>query len=208
MCMSVVAVSCCWHVLVCVCVQLNYARYYLPRLFPNIEGRVIYIDDDCIVQGEFNWFNHSTSWKTNKKKQTKKQKANTPWPPPPPSPLPPNKDTKKKKKQRCLLYFQGIERSFFHCSVEDHKEMFFLGQWMSQQLAVCISGIDPLRQFHILRHWDRSWCLTQLQCTDTPLTGHQVPDRVAIRQTKDMLWLNPSYSVLTPLWPATRCLAG
>lgn len=31
---------------------LNYARYYLPRLFPHIEGRVVYIDDDCIVQGD------------------------------------------------------------------------------------------------------------------------------------------------------------
>ncbi|KAK7093286.1 glycosyltransferase 8 domain-containing protein 1-like [Littorina saxatilis] len=31
---------------------LNYARYYLPKLFPNIEGRVVYIDDDCIVQGD------------------------------------------------------------------------------------------------------------------------------------------------------------
>nr|KAG5710080.1 hypothetical protein BaRGS_030156 [Batillaria attramentaria] len=30
---------------------MNYARYYLPRLFPNIKGRVVFIDDDCIVQG-------------------------------------------------------------------------------------------------------------------------------------------------------------
>nr|AYH91788.1 glycosyltransferase 8 domain-containing protein 1-like protein [Pomacea canaliculata] len=31
---------------------VNYARYYLPELFPNILGRIVYIDDDCIVQGD------------------------------------------------------------------------------------------------------------------------------------------------------------
>ncbi|KAK7501817.1 hypothetical protein BaRGS_00006903 [Batillaria attramentaria] len=31
---------------------MNYARYYLPRLFPNIKGRVVFIDDDCIVQDD------------------------------------------------------------------------------------------------------------------------------------------------------------
>ena len=33
--------------------QLNYARYYLPQLLPEVKGRVIYIDDDCIVQGRW-----------------------------------------------------------------------------------------------------------------------------------------------------------
>ena len=31
--------------------QLNYARYYLPKLFPDLKGRIIFIDDDSIVQG-------------------------------------------------------------------------------------------------------------------------------------------------------------
>ncbi|XP_029643563.1 glycosyltransferase 8 domain-containing protein 1 [Octopus sinensis] len=31
---------------------LNYARFYLPKLFPNLKKRVIYIDSDCIVQGD------------------------------------------------------------------------------------------------------------------------------------------------------------
>ncbi|XP_064611122.1 glycosyltransferase 8 domain-containing protein 1-like [Liolophura sinensis] len=31
---------------------LNYARFYLPRLLPNVKGRIVYIDDDCIVQGD------------------------------------------------------------------------------------------------------------------------------------------------------------
>lgn len=31
--------------------QLNYARYYLPRLFPDLKEKVVFIDDDCIVQG-------------------------------------------------------------------------------------------------------------------------------------------------------------
>ncbi|VDI23066.1 Hypothetical predicted protein [Mytilus galloprovincialis] len=31
---------------------LNYARYYLPKLFPDIKGRVLFIDDDSIVQGD------------------------------------------------------------------------------------------------------------------------------------------------------------
>lgn len=31
---------------------LNYARYYLPRLFPDLKGRILFIDDDCIVQGD------------------------------------------------------------------------------------------------------------------------------------------------------------
>ncbi|XP_076452128.1 glycosyltransferase 8 domain-containing protein 1-like isoform X2 [Babylonia areolata] len=31
---------------------LNYARFYLPDLFPGIDGRMVYIDDDCIVQGD------------------------------------------------------------------------------------------------------------------------------------------------------------
>ncbi|KAK6175615.1 hypothetical protein SNE40_014036 [Patella caerulea] len=31
---------------------LNYARYYLPKLFPTLNGKIIFIDDDCIVQGD------------------------------------------------------------------------------------------------------------------------------------------------------------
>ncbi|BFZ07580.1 hypothetical protein BsWGS_10619 [Bradybaena similaris] len=31
---------------------LNYARYYLPKLFPNLKDRVVFIDDDCIVLGD------------------------------------------------------------------------------------------------------------------------------------------------------------
>ncbi|KAK3594972.1 hypothetical protein CHS0354_019892 [Potamilus streckersoni] len=31
---------------------LNYARYYLPRLFPDLNGKVIFIDDDSIVQAD------------------------------------------------------------------------------------------------------------------------------------------------------------
>eukprot|EP00118_Oscarella_pearsei_P011042 m.70992 g.70992 ORF g.70992 m.70992 type:complete len:390 (+) comp35724_c0_seq1:811-1980(+) len=31
---------------------LNYARLYLPRLIPNFNGRLVYIDADCIVQGD------------------------------------------------------------------------------------------------------------------------------------------------------------
>lgn len=31
---------------------LNYARYYIPQLFPDLTGRILYIDDDCIVQGD------------------------------------------------------------------------------------------------------------------------------------------------------------
>ncbi|GFO13210.1 glycosyltransferase 8 domain-containing protein 1-like [Plakobranchus ocellatus] len=31
---------------------LNYARYYLPRLFPDLKERIVFIDDDCIVQGD------------------------------------------------------------------------------------------------------------------------------------------------------------
>ncbi|KAL5014319.1 hypothetical protein ScPMuIL_008589 [Solemya velum] len=33
-------------------ITLNYARYYIPRLFPNLTGRVVFVDDDCIVQGD------------------------------------------------------------------------------------------------------------------------------------------------------------
>ncbi|XP_046375843.2 glycosyltransferase 8 domain-containing protein 1-like isoform X1 [Haliotis rufescens] len=31
---------------------MNYARYYLPQLFPKLRSRIIFIDDDCIVQGD------------------------------------------------------------------------------------------------------------------------------------------------------------
>ncbi|XP_062505661.1 glycosyltransferase 8 domain-containing protein 1-like isoform X2 [Corticium candelabrum] len=31
---------------------LNYARFYIPYLLPDFNGRLIYIDDDCIVQGD------------------------------------------------------------------------------------------------------------------------------------------------------------
>lgn len=31
---------------------MNYARYYLPRLLPDVKGRILYIDDDSIVQGD------------------------------------------------------------------------------------------------------------------------------------------------------------
>ncbi|CAC5376861.1 Glycosyltransferase 8 domain-containing protein 1 [Mytilus coruscus] len=34
---------------------LNYARYYLPKLFPDIKGRVLFIDDDSIVQEVISW---------------------------------------------------------------------------------------------------------------------------------------------------------
>ncbi|XP_014661798.1 PREDICTED: glycosyltransferase 8 domain-containing protein 1-like [Priapulus caudatus] len=31
---------------------MNYARYFAPQLFPEIRGRMVYIDDDIIVQGD------------------------------------------------------------------------------------------------------------------------------------------------------------
>ncbi|ELU07130.1 hypothetical protein CAPTEDRAFT_44527, partial [Capitella teleta] len=31
---------------------MNYARYYYPTLFPDVHGRVVHVDDDCIVQGD------------------------------------------------------------------------------------------------------------------------------------------------------------
>ncbi|EGD82678.1 hypothetical protein PTSG_03339 [Salpingoeca rosetta] len=31
---------------------MNYARYFIPDLFPEIESRFIYLDDDVIVQGD------------------------------------------------------------------------------------------------------------------------------------------------------------
>lgn len=31
---------------------LNYARYFLPELFPNLKGKIVFIDDDCVVQGD------------------------------------------------------------------------------------------------------------------------------------------------------------
>lgn len=31
---------------------LNFARYYLPQLFPRLHGRILYIDDDSIVQSD------------------------------------------------------------------------------------------------------------------------------------------------------------
>lgn len=33
-------------------VQLNYARYFIPQLFPELHGRLIYLDDDVIVRGD------------------------------------------------------------------------------------------------------------------------------------------------------------
>ena len=31
---------------------MNYARYFIPQLFPDLSGRIVFIDDDCIVQGK------------------------------------------------------------------------------------------------------------------------------------------------------------
>lgn len=31
--------------------KIVYSRYYLPLLLRGFDGRVIYMDDDCIVQG-------------------------------------------------------------------------------------------------------------------------------------------------------------
>lgn len=31
---------------------LNYARFYIPHLFPDLNGKIIYIDNDCIVQSD------------------------------------------------------------------------------------------------------------------------------------------------------------
>ncbi len=39
--------------------QINYARTYLPELLPDIHGKIVYIDSDCIVQGE--WVSHTNS---------------------------------------------------------------------------------------------------------------------------------------------------
>ncbi|CAG5132519.1 unnamed protein product [Candidula unifasciata] len=39
---------------------LNYARYYLPRLFPKLKERVVFIDDDCIVLGDIAELNNMT----------------------------------------------------------------------------------------------------------------------------------------------------
>ncbi|WAR14504.1 GL8D1-like protein [Mya arenaria] len=33
-------------------VKMNYARYYFPQLFPDLHGRIVFIDDDSIVQGD------------------------------------------------------------------------------------------------------------------------------------------------------------
>ena len=32
--------------------QLNFARFYFPRLFPEITGRLVVVDSDAIVQGD------------------------------------------------------------------------------------------------------------------------------------------------------------
>ncbi|ELU07129.1 hypothetical protein CAPTEDRAFT_168505 [Capitella teleta] len=31
---------------------MNYARFFYPILFPDVHGRVVHVDDDCIVQGD------------------------------------------------------------------------------------------------------------------------------------------------------------
>ena len=45
---------------------MNYARFYYQDYFPDINGKFIYVDDDCIVQGQLFliWFDLS---KENKK---------------------------------------------------------------------------------------------------------------------------------------------
>lgn len=32
---------------------MNFARFYLPRLFPDYNGKMVYLDDDIIVQGQY-----------------------------------------------------------------------------------------------------------------------------------------------------------
>lgn len=32
--------------------QMNYARFYYSELFPDLHGKVLHIDDDCIIQGK------------------------------------------------------------------------------------------------------------------------------------------------------------
>ena len=34
------------------CLQLNFARNYLPELLPEVGGRVVYMDVDAIVLGD------------------------------------------------------------------------------------------------------------------------------------------------------------
>lgn len=36
---------------------LNYARLYFPRIFPDLKGRIIFIDSDTIVQGDISELN-------------------------------------------------------------------------------------------------------------------------------------------------------
>ena len=31
---------------------MNYARFYYQDYFPDISGKFIHVDDDCIVQGQ------------------------------------------------------------------------------------------------------------------------------------------------------------
>lgn len=37
----------------CYSFQISFARTYLPALLPQLHGKVLYIDTDCIVQGTF-----------------------------------------------------------------------------------------------------------------------------------------------------------
>jgi hypothetical protein len=32
--------------------SLNFARFWMPRLFPHLHGRVVYLDDDVLVLGD------------------------------------------------------------------------------------------------------------------------------------------------------------
>ncbi len=42
--------------------QLNFARFFLPVFLPDVE-KVIYLDDDVIVQGEVHSFDFFTNFK-------------------------------------------------------------------------------------------------------------------------------------------------
>ena len=40
---------------------MNYARFFYPTLFPDAHGRIVHVDDDCIVQGITMQFNYLLS---------------------------------------------------------------------------------------------------------------------------------------------------
>ncbi|KAL8571961.1 hypothetical protein ACOMHN_026173 [Nucella lapillus] len=113
---------------------INYARYYLPRLLPHVKGRVVYLDDDCIVQGDIEELYHM------------KMKSGT---------LAAFAEDCQGMSKR-ITFMQNVYADFFDLKNKHFKELNIKPMACSFNAGVFVTNLSDWRQDNItakLEHW-------------------------------------------------------